>query len=83
MNTRLFAQPIWFPSVCNAASTGSNALRSIAASSVIALRLRWQAEVDRRRQRRLVQELRAMSNHALRDIGVGRPAIDWVARDNS
>lgn len=83
MNIRLFAQPNWFPSVCNAASAGSNAVRLLAASSVVALHLQWQAEVERRRRRRSAEELRAMSNHTLRDIGVGRPAIDWVARDNS
>lgn len=80
MNTRLFAQPNWFLSVCNSAFVSGYAVRSLAAGSVVALRLRWQTQIERRRQRRFAEELRAMSNHTLSDIGVGRSAIDWVVR---
>ena len=56
---------------------------SIAASltiqPVVVLHRYWQAEVDRRRRHRLAEDLHAMSNRALEDIGVSRSAIDWVA----
>lgn len=80
MNTRPFVQPIWLLSVCNAASIGGYTIRSLAAGSVVALRLRWQVEIEQRRQRRFAGELRAMSDHMLTDIGVGRSTIDWVVR---
>lgn len=78
MNTRPFAQPIWFLSLCNAASVSLYAVRSLVSSSVVGLRLRRQAAIERRKQRRFAEELREMSDHMLRDIGVGHSAIDWV-----
>lgn len=75
MSTRPFA-PSTYPIT---AVASRNALRSLAIQPVIALCKFWQAEVDRRRRTRMAEDLHAMSNHALNDIGVARSTIDWVA----
>ena len=75
MSTRPFAQSAF----SIAAFAGSSALRSLTIHPVVVLHRYWQAEVDRRRRHRLAGDLHAMSNRALDDIGVSRPAIDWVA----
>jgi len=75
VNTRPFAHSAF----SIAAFAGSNALRSLTIHAVVVLHRHWQAEVDRRRRQRLAEDLHAMSNRALNDIGVSRSAIDWVA----
>lgn len=83
MNTRLLAQSIPKFPASSRLRFDIRTVLSLAHRCVVAAGLIWQAEIERRRRIRLASELRAMSNHTLRDIGVGRPAIDWVARDNS
>lgn len=41
----------------------------------------WQAERGRRRRRRATEELRALSDHTLRDIGVGRAGNFHLGND--
>lgn len=48
------------------------------AAAVCLLQRGWRAEIRRRRRLRLAGELRALSYHALTDIGVPRSDIDRI-----
>lgn len=80
MSTRSFAQSISRRPASTHFQPYTQAVYRLACGPVIVLQGWWQAETGRRRRLRCTQELRALSDHTLRDIGVGRPGTDWVAR---
>ena len=53
---------------------------SLAAGIVRALRAAWTARWRRRQEREAAAELHALSDYALRDLGIGRCQIDEQVR---
>jgi uncharacterized protein YjiS (DUF1127 family) len=59
-------------------TSGRNAVRHLAIDVVAALVRWWRAQADRRQRRRAMAQLGALSDLALKDIGVRRSEIYWV-----
>ena len=79
MSTRSFAQSISRLPASTHLQPCTQVVYRLACGPVIVLQRWWQAETGRRRRLRCTQELRALSDHTLRDIGVGRLGAEWVA----
>jgi len=56
-----------------------NAIRDVAIHVVAALGRWWRARADRRRRLRAMARLETLSDRTLKDIGVSRSEIYWVA----
>jgi uncharacterized protein YjiS (DUF1127 family) len=59
---------------------GHNAIRDVAVHVVAALGRWWRARADRRQRLRAVARLETLSDRTLKDIGVNRSEIHWVAK---
>ncbi|TAJ97480.1 MAG: DUF1127 domain-containing protein [Reyranella sp.] len=60
---------------------GRTIVSRLAHRSVLVVLGWWRTERGRRQRRRTIEELRALSDHTLRDIGVGRAGILHLDRD--
>jgi uncharacterized protein YjiS (DUF1127 family) len=63
--------------------SGRNAIRDVAIHVVAALGRWWRARADRRQRLRAVARLETLSDRTLKDIGVNRSEIYWVAEHGS
>jgi uncharacterized protein YjiS (DUF1127 family) len=59
--------------------SGRSAIREVAIHVVAALGRWWRARADRRQRLRAVARLETLSDRTLKDIGVNRSEIYWVA----
>jgi uncharacterized protein YjiS (DUF1127 family) len=59
--------------------SGRSAIRDVAIHVVAALGRWWRARADRRQRLRAVARLETLSDRTLKDIGVNRSEIYWVA----
>ena len=60
--------------------SGRSAIRDVAIHVVAALGRWWRACADRRRRLRAMARLETLSDRTLKDIGVGRSEIYWIAK---